>query len=148
MTDWEAAKREYVTTSCTYQQIADKYGCSIRSVIRQANKGSWQAERKRYVTDVAQACHKMSVEKTAEKFSDYVSELQEDVVRISRELVGKIDMTLSVNLPFAPKDLKSLSSMLTDLMINLEKMQTWEKDDKEKVTVEFVNMEWDDNAED
>ena len=144
MTDWEAAKREYVTSACSYQDIADKYGASKRTVIRQAAKGNWQKAREDYVTSVTELCHQRTAEKTAEKFSDYASELQSDLIDVSKKLMAKINETMVFDLPFAPKDLKSMSSALIDLM-SLYKQMTEDAgaSSKDKVVIEFVNNEWD-----
>ncbi len=144
MTDWAAAKREYVTSVCSYQDIADKYGASKRTVIRQAAKGNWQKAREDYVTTVTELCHQRTAEKTAEKFSDYASELQSDLIEVSKKLMAKINETMVFDLPFAPKDLKSMSSALIDLM-SLYKQMTEDGNSgtKDTITVEFVKGDWD-----
>lgn len=148
MTNWEAAKREYVTGDFSYQDIADKYGASKRTVIRQAAKGNWQKAKEDYVTRVTELCHQKTAEKTAEKFSDYASQLQSDLIDATKKLMGKIDETMLFDLPFAPKDLKSMSSALIDLMALYKQMmeEAAGSSDDNKLVVEFTD--WGDDDDD
>jgi hypothetical protein len=142
--DWDAVKIEYVTTSCTYQELADKYGVAIRTVIRRAGKGDWQQARKEHVTRVSQLCHMKAAEKIAEKkamtFAEYAVEQQSDLIELNRLLIEKAKQTLGMyDEALSPRDLKSISSMITDLTLNNEKMKADMKADEDnRLIVEFV----------
>ena len=144
-TDWNAAKNEYVVTNCTYQDIADKYGTSLRTVIRQAQKGSWQEARKEYVTRVTEKCLKMSSEKQAKSFTDFIPVLQNGIIDTTTMLLGKIMETMSYGDAFSPRDLKSLSGMVNDLgflLKDLKEDMNASAGETDKVTVEFVKPYW------
>ena len=142
--DWDAAKAEYVTTNSSYQDIADKYGVAKRSVTRQADKGDWQRARKEYVTKVSTLCHQMTTEEAARKkamtFAEYAVEQQSDLIELNRLLIEKAKQTLGMyDEALSPRDLKSISSMITDLTLNNEKMKAdMKSEDDNRLVVEFV----------
>ena len=145
-TDWNAAKNEYVVTNCTYQDIADKYGTSLRTVIRQAGKGEWQEARKEYVTRVTEKCLKMSSEKQAKSFTDFIPVLQNGIIDTTTMLLGKIMETMSYGDAFSPRDLKSLSGMVNDLgflLKDLKEDMNAGTNETDKITVEFIKGDWD-----
>lgn len=44
-TPWEEVRARYETEDCTYRQLAEEYGISLRSVAAHAEKEGWQGRR-------------------------------------------------------------------------------------------------------
>ena len=138
--DWNAVKSEYVSSLCSYKEIADRYGVTKRTVERQAKKGDWVTARTEYVSE----CRQKAIEKTAESYAEFAISLQSGIIEISRKLIEKVKQTLTYDEAFSPRDLKGLSSMLVDLMVVREKMAGAEEDKSDnRLIVEFVNNDWD-----
>ena len=145
--DWKKIRLEYISTNCSYRDLCDKYHVALRSLARKAKEENWQQARINHGNSVATKAQQKVVEKQAETFADYAVELRQDIIDINRMLMQKVRETMAYSDAFSPRDLKSLSSMLQDLMINEEKMTADQNAaGKDAITVKFVNMEWDDNA--
>jgi uncharacterized protein YjcR len=52
--DWAVIKTEYVTSLCTYHQLAEKYGVSTHAVEQRGHRGQWRQERQ-FLSDSIQA---------------------------------------------------------------------------------------------
>ncbi len=140
---WTNIKSEYIATDVTYRELAKKHGVSLRAIAGKAKEENWQKEKQDYCNNVATKVQQKTSEKTAESFANYTVELRGDIIQINRDIITKIYQTLhKYDLAFSPKDLKNLSSMLTDLMNNHDKMLAHVTQKAEGLTVRFVGGEW------
>ena len=147
--DWKKIRLEYISTNCSYRDLCDKYHVALRSLARKAKEENWQQARINHGNSVATKAQQKIEQKQAETFADYAVELRQDIIDINRMLMQKVRETMAYSDAFSPRDLKSLSSMLQDLMINEEKMTAEQSASaKGQVVVEFVNMEWENDAKD
>ena len=144
--DWAKAKTTYVTSDKTIKEIADKFGVSERTVWRRYTKENWKQLRADYVSRLTERCQEKTLEKQAKSFAEFVPVLEQGIVDISTQLLGKINETMQFGDAFSPRDLKSLSSMVIDIGMLLkdikEDMNTGSAS-ADKITVEFVKGEWD-----
>lgn len=53
MTNWETIRREYITASTTYRELAGKYGVSLAAVTRRAGKEGWVDQRRQWLREGA-----------------------------------------------------------------------------------------------
>ena len=135
-TDWEKIRLEYVTTNCSKSYIAEKYGVTRQTVIRNAKAGGWDDARERYVTGVTQKCYTVAENHAV----DFASRLYDS----SEKLLGKVNQLLELEDALSPRDLKSLTGALMDLKLLRDIKSEEEKtDDSNKVIIEFVNNDWD-----
>ncbi len=139
--DWAAAKLDYTVNHLSYQQIADKYGISKRTVLRYAKANDWQDSKKNRAEKLVAECH----QKIAEQYSQNTEEILQLFYKDFYRIQEKIEQTLSVDDAFAPKDLKALTGVLMDLKtaMGLDDVTKVTDGDKSGVTIEFVNNVWD-----
>lgn len=146
--DWTKIRMRYLSSNVTYRELAKEFGVALSSIAAKAKQEDWQEERKNYRNRIRTEAEQRSIQKTAEKFSDYAADLQTEIIDVSKKLMDKIRETLVFDLPFAPKDLKSMTSAMVDLMSMYKEMTEESKDpDDDKFVVEFVNMDWDSNEQ-
>lgn len=61
-TDWAKLRSEYITTSITLRELADKHGIKAAGVMRRAANEYWEAERKQESARVSRAVINASAE--------------------------------------------------------------------------------------
>lgn len=81
-TDWAALKVEYVTTSITLRDLADKHGIKAAGVMRRAAKEEWEAERKQESAKVSKAAIDESMPNRAKALADF----NDEDLRVARGL--------------------------------------------------------------
>lgn len=143
---WAKIKQEYISTDISYKELAKKYGVSLRSIAGKASDEDWQTAKQNYCTQFASKLHQKTQEKTTETLAEYAVRQTADLVKINELLIGKVYETMAYGDAFSPRDLKSLSGLLTDLMMNRKNMmeeQNAGSSDADKITVEFVKGDWD-----
>ena len=144
--DWNTIRTEYVTSTCSYRDLCEKYDIPLRTLARKAKQEDWQQKRNEFGNTVATMRIQEVAEKQVKSFAEFVPVLEQGIVDISTQLLGKINETLQFGDAFSPRDLKSLSSMVIDIGMLLkdikEDMNTGSAS-ADKITVEFVKGEWD-----
>ena len=147
--DWTKAKQYYICNDVSLREVASKFKLSEASVFRRASKEKWNSEKMQFDSKVIAKAKQKAADKIAEKhaetFAEYAVEQQADLIELNRMLIEKAKQTLGLyDEALSPRDLKSISSMITDLVLNNEKMQaTQASAASDKITVEFVKGEWD-----
>lgn len=81
-TDWAALKVEYVTTSITLRDLADRHGIKAAGVMRRAAKEEWEAERKQESAKVSKAAIDESMPNRAKALADF----NDEDLRVARGL--------------------------------------------------------------
>ena len=134
MTDWEKAKLAYVYGNLSYQEVADKFGVSRRSVERHASKGDWTGLKKAHDGELAEACRQDSI-KLGTKF---IEELNADAWKTHRKIALILDMAE----PLSPRDIRSLTGAICEL-----RMLADDKENDKELVIRFVDYEGTDAAE-
>lgn len=70
--DWDAIRREYVTTKISTTALAEKLGIRYRTLADRCRKDGWVQQRKDYESKVA--------ERTSEKVAEKVAENQSEIL--------------------------------------------------------------------
>lgn len=126
--DWEQARHKYIYGHCSYQEIANEFKVSLRSVERQAAKGGWVKEKEKYVGEVAGECRRNAVKLGAE----FIAALNEDAWAAEKKL--REDLNLPE--PLSPQDIRAATGSLLNL-----RMMVSEKEDDKEIVVRFVGYE-------
>lgn len=140
--DWDAIKREYVTTNTSYTILSQKHGIPRSTIAKQGKVKGWADARKEYVdglaTKVAQEVEKDTIARALA------------IYRSADKLLDKVNQLLDLEDALSPRDLKSLSSTLMDLKMihNIKDESEEQKHASEDVTVvRFVGNDWDEEDE-
>lgn len=143
---WEKIKHEYITTDVSYKDLAKKYNISLRSIAGKAADEDWTKQKENYCINFASKVHQKTIEKTSETLAEYAVRQTADLVKINELLIGKVYETMAYGDAFSPRDLKSLSGLLSDLMMNRKSMmeeQNAGTNDTDRITVVFEKGDWD-----
>lgn len=71
--DWDAIKREYITSNISTTDLAEKVGVRYRTLADKCRKGGWVKARKEYREKVTEKCSEKVAEKFAEGRSDILA---------------------------------------------------------------------------
>lgn len=143
---WAKIKNEYLSSDISYRDLAKKYNVSLRSIAGKAKDEDWQKLKQNHCNIVATQVQQKTIEKTSESLAEYAVRQTADLVKINELLIGKVFETMAYGDAFSPRDLKSLSGMLADLMMNRKSMMEEiapGTSDADRITVEFIKGEWD-----
>ena len=121
----ETLRREYAL-GLSSRQLARKYHVSKNTVLRCVHEGWRQGSRRQSPPPAPAPCTD----------GDYALLRQRAL-----QVMNKADDLLSLEEPLAPRDLKSLSSMLLDVRQLLDKQAQQDGKKNEDVTVRFIDTD-------
>lgn len=154
--DKEAVRKDY-ERGLTLRQLALKYDVSRTTIMRWARAGGWKQGERPMPAESVTECDSVTTVTPGDKLP--VDRLYAQLEARTLQLLGKADDLLSLDEPLAPRDLKSLSSMLLDVrqllgilspreaaeqeirLIMLRKQAQADEKKSEGVTVRFVDTE-------
>lgn len=105
--DWKEIQAEYIAGSCTYRELAEKYGVSFRTLGARAKRERWADLRR-------QACDKR-VTATIDTVSEAGREVGTQMQAAAVALIGKAMEGIQAIDPENAKALKAYSGVLRDL---------------------------------
>ena len=147
--DWKKIKMYYLQNDISLRDLAAKFKVGEASVFRRASKEKWKDEKIAIDSKVIARTIEKTAEKTSETLAEYAVRQTADLVKINELLIGKVYETMAYGDAFSPRDLKSLSGLLSDLMMNRKSMmeeQNAGTNDTDRITVEFIKGDWDANT--
>jgi NADPH:quinone reductase-like Zn-dependent oxidoreductase len=109
-TDWNKAENEYITTTITYEELAEKYNVSIRTVHRQAKNREWQQKKADFVTKVSEECQA----KTGKDEVDRILKITKDIGDTAEKLLEKLKKDLETYNDVDSKDKRVIAQNLKD----------------------------------
>ena len=138
-TDWNQIRREYITTRASYRDLAKKFGISFSFIAKKSRAENWPEQRAQYIhrldTKVEQKAERVLVDQTARLYE------------ATDKLLNKVFQLLDMDDALAPRDLKSLSSTLTDIKMLRAKDDSEVTALENQITVKFVGNDWDGDSD-
>lgn len=123
--DWNAIKKEYVTTTVTYRQLSDKYGISHSQLMKRGAAEKWADLRKRKgrIAEEKMVVNAANREaKTNDRFFDMVDQLvdltQESMRRCSKGNISPSALEHYANTITAIQKMKDIKSDLEKAKID------------------------------
>lgn len=106
--------------------------------------GHWDVERKALLADAAQQAREKFDTDVAQALNGMTDRLGK-ILESADKLLLKVDQLLALEDALAPRDLKSISSVLVDVMTmqNMDKSGDNPEDSKNTITVRWVDNPWD-----
>ena len=96
--DWKKLEIEYVQTKVSYQDLADKYNTTKRTVERHAKEGEWVKKRGQYIGKVSAEVEKLH-NKTALSKAEIYTEVMDESLLANRKMLSKIiERALTIDL--------------------------------------------------
>jgi len=143
--DWKKIKLYYLQNDISLRELAVKFKVGEASVFRRASKEKWKDEKIAFDSNLIAKAKEKVTEKTSESLAEYAVRQTADLVKINELLIGKVYETMAYGDAFSPRDLKSLSGLLTDLMMNRKTMMEEQQagvSQADRIQVEFVKPYW------
>lgn len=69
--DWSAIKLDYIHSSLTLREVADKHGIKAAGVMRRAALEGWDAERKKNSAEISKIVSESLLESRANELAEY-----------------------------------------------------------------------------
>lgn len=88
--DWEKICIEYVTKKITYQELCDKYGCSMSCLSKRATAEKWVEQRKKHRKKIAKKSEEKAADRAAEK---NIRDLTR-CYKLANELLNKLEKAI------------------------------------------------------
>lgn len=79
--DWEDIKVQYITTNCSYRQLAAEYSVHYQTICAHAKKEDWSALREQY--------RNRTLARTVERISDQHADKAAAIVAVADDLIAR-----------------------------------------------------------
>lgn len=158
--DWVAIKAEYIATTISQRELAEKYGVSHSTIRRRCEKESWVAARERYERDVSAKVAQKNANKEVNRLSrlidattkaiDVAMEAFEDEKQFNRHIVYESPLpgvSEAKERVFAKVDTKALKDLtgvlkdLTGLMRDFYAIPTPAQAEAQRIAAERLELE-------
>lgn len=148
--DKEVIHLDYITTDLSLRVLAKKHSISVSTLKKWKDEGHWDVERKALLAEATQqARDKFETDKA--QAVNTLSDRMEIILKSTDKLLVKVDQLLSLEDALAPRDLKSISSVLADVMTiqnTVNGQDDGKEDKKNSFTVTWINNPWDEEGGD
>ena len=142
--DKEVIHLDYITTDLSLRVLAKKHSVAVSTLKKWKDDGHWDVERKALLADAAQQAREKFDTDVAQALNGMTDRLGK-ILESADKLLLKVDQLLALEDALAPRDLKSISSVLVDVMTmqNMDKSGDNPEDSKNTITVRWVDNPWD-----
>lgn len=112
-TRWSDARQDYITSSLSYRQIAEKYGLCKRQLDERASKEKWVEKRRQYIGKASAKKENIAAEEEAKRFRKTIKCADD----LTDEIFQAMTRAKKSNKPLSSSELKNYASALKDLKI-------------------------------
>lgn len=114
--DKETIHQDYIRSDLSLRAFAKKHHLSLSTLHSWKTEGLWDAEKKSFLTKSAEIARKRADIKLEQQLNGIVDRM-EMVLEASDKLLVKVGQLLDLEDALAPRDLKSISSVLVDVQM-------------------------------
>ena len=114
-TDKDTVHLDYISSDISLRALAKKHKVADSTVRRWAKEEGWAAEKQEFVLSAAQQARANMRAAKAQLLTE-LTDRTEKVYLCADKLLLKVDQLLNLEDALAPRDLKSISSVLVDVM--------------------------------
>ena len=148
--DKEVIHLDYITTDKSLRVLAKEHNVAVSTLKKWKDEGHWDVERKALLAEATQqATERFNTDKA--QAVNTLSDRMEIILKSTDKLLTKVDQLLSLEDALAPRDLKSISSVLADVMTiqnTVNDQDDGKEDKKNNFTVTWINNPWDEEGGD
>lgn len=146
--DKDVIHLDYISTDLSLRALAKKHNVAVSTLKKWKDEGHWDVERKALLAEATQqATERFNTDKA--QAVNTLSDRMEIILKSTDKLLTKVDQLLSLEDALAPRDLKSISSVLADVMTiqnTVNGQDEDKKDSKNNFTVTWINNPWDEEG--
>lgn len=114
--DKEAIHQDYIHSDLSLRNFAKKHKMSLSTLHKWKSEGLWDVEKRQFLTKSAEIARKRADIKLEQQMNGVVDRM-EMVLEASDKLLVKVGQLLDLEDALAPRDLKSISSVLVDVQM-------------------------------
>lgn len=93
MADWEAIRKEYISTNIGYRELSEKHNVSFSTLQKKAKREEWPAARAR-IEEVCGTVPQYLEDKETLFVTKNTTEVTERVLEVATKLLDKIELTI------------------------------------------------------
>lgn len=132
--DKEVIHLDYITTDKSLRVLAKDHNVAVSTLKKWKDAGHWDVERKALLAEATQqAIERFDTDK--EQALDSLSDRAEKILLCIDKLLVKTEQLLNIPDALAPRDVKSLSSVLVDVITMQNSLKGEEEEEGNAVTV-------------
>lgn len=105
-TDWPALKVEYVNSTLSLRELADRHGIKAAGVMARAVKESWDAERKQRQAEIS----KIAQEQLTNSRVDELASFNEDDLKMARAIRARAARMMQTITDLSAAELRALAA--------------------------------------
>lgn len=146
--DKEVIHLDYITTDKSLRVLAKKHNVAVSTLKKWKDEGHWDVERKALLADAAQQAREKFETDVAQALNSMTDRMGK-ILESADKLLLKVDQLLSLEDALAPRDLKSISSVLVDVLTmqnTVNGQEDGKEDSKNNLTVTWINNPWDEEG--
>jgi DNA-binding MurR/RpiR family transcriptional regulator len=112
--DWDAIRTEYVSSSISIRELAEKYKCSADALEKRANTQSWTEQRRKISAEVLAKADAEITARRAEELSEYNKQDLKIAKALRAQIATHINNAMQSNDLLTPREIKMLVSAMAD----------------------------------
>lgn len=136
-TRWSDARQDYITSSLSYRQIAEKYNIPFGSLQKRARREDWRGKRIK--------CGDKTVEKTINKIASGEAKRYEKIIATATKALDRIEKMLD-DPELTPGGLRALASALVDAK-NVQGLKSELDKDEQRARINKLKKDADRDAD-
>ena len=105
--DWKAIRLEYITSTLSYRDLSDKYGCSFTTLAKRAKREGWPDLRKLKDDKIAR--------RVAEAYAEHEIKRRMSLIEAADALLDKIALNIEMNEVMEQKEIRGYAAALKDI---------------------------------
>lgn len=112
--DWERIRTEYVSTSISIRELAEKYKCSADALEKRANTQSWTEQRRKISAEVLAKADAEITARRAKELAEYNEQDLKIAKALRAQIASHINLAMSTKDLLSAKEIKMLVSAMSD----------------------------------
>lgn len=136
-TRWSDARQDYITSSLSYRQIAEKYNLPFGTLTKRATNEKWREHRKK--------CGEKTVSKTIDRIASGEAKRYEKIIATATKALDRIEKMLD-DPELTPGGLRALASALVDAK-NVQGLKSELDKDEQRARIDKLKKDADRDAD-
>lgn len=112
--DWDLIRTEYISSSISIRELAEKYKCSADALEKRAQTQSWTEQRRKISAEVLAKAEAEITARRAEELIEFNKQDLQIAKALRAQIAKHINEAMQQNELLTPKEIKTLVSAASD----------------------------------
>lgn len=112
--DWDLIRTEYISSSISIRELAEKYKCSADALEKRAQTQSWTEQRRKISAEVLAKAEAEITARRAEELVEFNKQDLQIAKALRAQIAKHINEAMQQNELLTPKEIKTLVSAASD----------------------------------